>query len=471
MASCKKSNLAEITMLQRVIPIVWILIFILPSGSAFAQASVVAGSISNVKTAYSVGAGNNRLIVASISGKKAAGLGTITSVTWNGQSFTNAIVQNGPVITPTLRTEIWYLKEAGIRAASGYCTAYDIIVTWSAAPTNEAFSVFTVKDVDQTTPVPAGTSTGGGANAGVTTTATLSGINTGGVNDLVVYASASNANRTHTPSAGYTEQSDQVVAATVTLATATKALVGAGAETPIATWVAGNSQVAIAGVVFNGIITLSTAPTTYYSFASGAWDSNSSWSLTSDGSSGAVATWPGRADNVVIKSGHTITINAVDDNKTCGISPDGLLRANVGPFAASNLVMFYQTGDISINGTLTVTGIEMMIENYTHIFAAGTFNLTSSIVNLKFLEADAGSTLSSLDDIILAGNSQTTINSNAISNDDLIISFTNATLCGSGVATLQNGAGSLITYANGATVAQISSPHATTSPSGEPGAA
>jgi len=41
-----------------------------------------------------------------------------------------------------------------------------------------------------------------------------------------------------------------------------------------------------------------------------------------------------------------------------------------------------------------------------------------SIVNLKFLEADPGSTLSSADDIILAGNSQTTINSNAISNDE-----------------------------------------------------
>jgi len=117
--------------------------------------------------------------------------------------------------------------------------------------------------------------------------------------------------------------------------------------------------------------------------------------------------------------------------------------------------MFYQTGDIQINGTLTVTGIELMTEGYTKILSGGVFNLTSSYVNLGFLEADAGSTLSAADDLILAGNSNTIINSASISNDDLIISFTNATLCGSGTTTLQNGAGSLITYANGATVSQI----------------
>jgi hypothetical protein len=199
---------------------------------------------------------------------------------------------------------------------------------------------------------------------------------------------------------------------------------------------------------------------TYYSrnaTLGGAWDDNNSWTTNSDGSGGPLATgvWPTRTDHVVIRTGHNITINATDDNKSCGISPDGLLRSNVGPFAASNLAMFYQIGDIQNNGTLTVTGIELMTEGYTKILTGGVFNLTSSYVNLGFLEADAGSTLSAADDLILAGNSNTIINSASISNDDLIISFTNATLCGTGTTTLQNGAGSLITYANGATVSQI----------------
>ncbi len=202
---------------------------------------------------------------------------------------------------------------------------------------------------------------------------------------------------------------------------------------------------------------LNVQQNTFYSRASGAWEANTSWSFTPDGSSGAVPTgvYPRRRNNVVIQTGHNITINSVTDNGPCSTSPDGLLRSNVGPFAASNLVMFYQTGDILIRGTLTVTGIEMMTEGYTKIVSGGAFNLSSSYVNLGFLEADAGSTLSAADDIILAGNSNTIINTTSISNDDLIISFTNATLCGTGSTTLVNGSGSSLTYANGATVAQI----------------
>lgn len=112
-----------------------------------------------------------------------------------------------------------------------------------------------------------------------------------------------------------------------------------------------------------------TSPRTFYSRATGAWESNTSWSFSSDGSTGAVGVgvFPRRSDNVVIRTGHNITINGVTDNGLCGLSPDNLSRTNVGPFAASNLIMFYQTGDILINGTLTVTGIEMMVEGYTKI--------------------------------------------------------------------------------------------------------
>ena len=41
---------------------------------------------------------------------------------------------------------------------------------------------------------------------------------------------------------------------------------------------------------------------TYYSFASGAWDDNASWSLTPDGSSGALSAgiWPSRNDNITL---------------------------------------------------------------------------------------------------------------------------------------------------------------------------
>ncbi|MBK7651806.1 MAG: hypothetical protein IPJ20_15260 [Flammeovirgaceae bacterium] len=77
----------------------------------------------------------------------------------------------------------------------------------------------------------------------------------------------------------------------------------------------------------------SPTPATYYSLASGAWESNTSWSFSANGSSGAVAVglFPRRLDNVVIRTGHTITIDNVTDNGLCGVSPDGLGRSNVGP--------------------------------------------------------------------------------------------------------------------------------------------
>lgn len=199
---------------------------------------------------------------------------------------------------------------------------------------------------------------------------------------------------------------------------------------------------------------------TYYSrnaTSGGAWDDNTSWTTNADGSGGPLAAgvWPRRHDHVTILSGHTITINAINDNQSCGVSPDDLPLSNVGAFTSSNVDMFYHTGDITIAGTLSTTGIEMMVAGYTHVLAGGTFSLASNLVNVGYLEADATSTFSSLDDLVLTGSSITIINTNSTSTDDLIIDFTDASLCGTGAATLQNGAGSQITYTNGATVAQI----------------
>jgi hypothetical protein len=427
-----------------------IIYLVVNSREIFAQSSVVAGSIATSKTAYTVGSGNNRLIVVAVSDESAGTVGTVSSISWGGQALTLARGQTSGL---PLRGEIWYLNEAGISAARGSCS-YNFVVTWSTGPTAEVFSVFTLKDVDQTSPVSAVNSTQNNPTVSLAlpSVAVVA-------DDIVIYASISAANKTHTPSVGYTELSDQAIGATTALAVASKQIVSSGNETPSATWSGGANRVIIVGVVFNGVT--ATSVQTFYSLATGAWDLNTSWSFSADGSSGVVpvGVWPRRTDNVVIRTGHTITINATDDNKSCGISPDGLGRANVSsvgsPFAGSNLPMFYQTGDIQIKGTLSVTGIEMMTEGYTKILSGGAFTLTSSYVNLGFLEADAGSTLSAGDDFILAGNSSTIINTTSISNDDLIISFTDATLCGTGTTTLQLGSASTITYANGATVAQI----------------
>lgn len=235
-----------------------------------------------------------------------------------------------------------------------------------------------------------------------------------------------------------------------------------------------NDQVPIMGATrvsgniyrFSGVSAINNAyrftfalatPQTFYSLGTGAWEDNTVWSYSADGSSGAVpaGVFPSRIDNVVINSGHTITVNNIADNGMAGVKPDDLGQANIGSFGSSNLAMFYQTGNIITRGTLDIVGIEAMIGGYTWVQNGGTLKGSSTIVITGNLQADSGSTLSTLDDLVLTGNSSSIINTASTSSDDLIIDHTDATLCGTGTTTLQNGAGSTITYANGATVSQV----------------
>lgn len=215
------------------------------------------------------------------------------------------------------------------------------------------------------------------------------------------------------------------------------------------------------------------ANTTYYSLANGPWDDNASWSLTSDGSSGAVAAgvWPSRNDNVVIRSGHTIVIDAVDDNNSCGVSPNDLNRSNVSPFTGSADLMFYQTGDILIsNGGTLVSSEEIMIEGYTHVENGGTLNVNEDIINLGYFEVSASTTFSNTDDLILSGNSTTIINNTSTGFDDIYIDHTNATLCGTGVMNIGNGSPDpTIQYFNGASLNQICSSFTVTCSTNCPG--
>jgi len=186
------------------------------------------------------------------------------------------------------------------------------------------------------------------------------------------------------------------------------------------------------------------AARTFYSLATGAWETNSSWSFTPDGSSGAVpgGDFPRRSDNAVIQNGHTITINSVTDNGSCSVSPNGLGRSNVGPFAGSGDLMFYHTGDIVIsNGGSLVSSEEVMLEGYFLIEDGGSFTATEDIVNLGYMEVSSTAVLSSsTDDLILSGNSYTIINSTVSTNDDIYIDHTDAQLCGEGIVQVGSGA-------------------------------
>ena len=182
---------------------------------------------------------------------------------------------------------------------------------------------------------------------------------------------------------------------------------------------------------------------TFYSIGSGAWETSSVWSYTPDGSSGAVpdGVYPGRANNVVIQNGHSITIDDVTDNDPCSVSADGLGLSNVGPFTGSGDQMFYHTGDILIaDGGSLSSSEEIMLAGYTLIENGGSFTATEDIINLGYLEVSATATFgSTLDDLILSGNSYTIIDNTSTTADDIYIDHTDAQLCGAGTVEIGNG--------------------------------
>jgi hypothetical protein len=213
------------------------------------------------------------------------------------------------------------------------------------------------------------------------------------------------------------------------------------------------------------LVTFTHDVRTYYSAVSGAWENSSVWSSTSDGLTPVPAgEYPSRVDNVVIRTGHTITVDAETDNYYPGVRPDDLGIATANNFETSNVTHFFHSGNILINGTLSITPVRATLGGYTRISTGGVLTTGSNLVNIGYLEADAGSSLSSLDDFILSGNSTTLINTNSTSSDDIILDHSAATLCGTGTTQLNNGAGSIISYSNGATISQICSQFTVTCP-------
>ncbi len=182
---------------------------------------------------------------------------------------------------------------------------------------------------------------------------------------------------------------------------------------------------------------------TFYSIGSGDWESSAVWSYTPDGSSGAVpdGVYPGRDNDVVIQNGHSITIDDVTDNDPCSVSPDGLGLSNVGPFTGSGDQMFYHTGDLIIaDGGSLSSSEEIMLAGYTLIENGGSFTATEDIINLGYLEVSSTATFgSSLDDLILSGNSYTIIDNTSTTADDIYIDHTDAQLCGAGTVEIGNG--------------------------------
>ncbi len=124
------------------------------------------------------------------------------------------------------RTELWYLDEAGIQAATGSTFS----PTWSGDPPfelEELYTAVTLENVDQSSPI-GNSSTNGTTTANPIQTSSALAV---GVGDLVVVSAFAGTAGSYTAGSGYTEGTDQS-ALSSTMASAYKAIAAAGTEQP-----------------------------------------------------------------------------------------------------------------------------------------------------------------------------------------------------------------------------------------------
>lgn len=87
--------------------------------------------------------------------------------------------------------------------------------------------------------------------------------------------------------------------------------------------------------------------TTYYIRANGNWNSNTTWSLTSNGGAVGVGEFPVSGDNVIIERGRTVTVTA--DAACASITFGTVATGNLGTITVNNGVLLDVSGNITIN--------------------------------------------------------------------------------------------------------------------------
>lgn len=341
---------------------------------SFGQVKVITGSHATVKTTYNAGAGNNRMLVVTVSNECFNNcVGSVSSITYGstGLTFQESRHRSNDVIV-----EVWTLDEAGIAAESGSAA---FTVNWSAGATDELFSVVTITNVDQTTPVPATQRT-----RGDTDNLTLGALNAGD-NDMVFYATASREITSHTPSTNYTELSDQ--SSGLTMANAYREISTASAETPTATMGVSGSMVMI-GMYFQFV---SGSDATYTGASDGNWDIGTTWGGACASSCTAGIDYPDAGFDVSIPSGVDITIPA-SLSVTC-----------------NNLYVNSDRGTTAATLTLTNSTSSLQVNNDLFVQASGASAATGTTqvdMNGGSLDVTAGLTLeASVTSGLIAGSS------------------------------------------------------------------
>lgn len=213
-----------------------ILISLLPiaffGSPVLGQATFIIGSETTSKTSYTPPAGTDRIIVVQVGDEDGNSIGDVTAITW-GAGLQALTFVSERIHDDDIRTEVWYLDEAGI--ASEVSGTGDFVVTGTGTWANkEKFSAFTIEGVDQTSVVRSSTE---GSIAG-TNPITLGSMNVF-TNDIYYFSAANRNETSHTPPPTFTEINDETNPNPGwTMADAFKEITADGSEAPSADFAA-----------------------------------------------------------------------------------------------------------------------------------------------------------------------------------------------------------------------------------------
>ena len=185
-------------------------------------------------TTKTVSAGSNRLLVVAVGYENATDTG-VSSVTYGTRSLTRITGTSATSSSVFNRTELWYLNDANISAAS----STTIAVTWgNGAPTDAMYAAATFANVEQGTPVGASNTSSTNAATPNPLTAAVS-VEPRGYSVAAVTCGNSG---TYTWNNGWAAGTDQTSSSTTEMATASNDESTSGTDTASATHSGPNRQ-------------------------------------------------------------------------------------------------------------------------------------------------------------------------------------------------------------------------------------
>jgi autotransporter-associated beta strand protein len=367
------------------------------------------------------GSGTYRCFVVAIAtGRTSVGSRTVT-LTYGGQTFTSVAGDIGSA-TPQQHTQLYYLDEAGIEAASN--TTFSVTVSGGATRMTDVW--YAIYDfVDQVTPITDSKTYSSGTST--TTNPVFSSALTVNANNLAVeviscHRTGSTFLRNITYATNWTMSAQQT-------STATDAIRNAVAERTIPT----SNTTDVSSTTFSGTalgsmtaMTLNAIPQIYRSnTASVTWSTPAHWQQSGDaGATWATATTsPTSSDGMVtILSGHTVTLTGPETVSDLSINAGGALALS----------------SFTLTSTASLT-LECGASSGASISGAGVLTLGGDItVNNAGTGVD-GATISC--PVSLGANRQLTVADDGTAAADLTMS---GVVSGSGFGITKVGTGTLI---------------------------